>query len=62
MPAQYLSDLRLANWKLHFFRNISDALFLDKLVGNLYTSPVAERMVDVVKKGLNPGYVSRHSQ
>lgn len=55
MPAKYLADLRTARWgHLHFFRNISDALFLYKTVGDLYTSPVADRMVDVVKKGLNP--------
>lgn len=55
MPARYLADLRTAEWSnLHFFRNISDALFLYKTVGDMYTSTVAERMVDVVKKGLNP--------
>ncbi|CAI6334460.1 unnamed protein product [Periconia digitata] len=55
MPPKYLFDLRAAGWtQLHFFRNISDALFLYKTVDDLYTSPVAERMVNVVKKGLNP--------
>lgn len=55
MPAKYLADLRSASWtNLHFFRNISDALFLDLSVGDLYTSHVAERMVNVVKLGLNP--------
>jgi len=54
MPPKYLSDLRTASWThLHFFRNITDALFLYKTVDDLYTSPVAERMVNVVKKGLN---------
>jgi hypothetical protein len=55
MPAKYLADLRTAGWSdLHFFRNISDALFLYKTVDDLYTGPAAERMVDVVKKGLSP--------
>jgi hypothetical protein len=55
MPARYLADLRTSGWShLHFFRNISDALFLYTTVDNMYTSPLAERMVDVVKKGLNP--------
>jgi hypothetical protein len=55
MPANYLTDLRTAGWDhLHFFRNISDALYLHTTIGDMYTSPFAERMTDVVKKGLNP--------
>lgn len=55
MPAKYLADLRTASWnRLHFFKNISDALFLYATVDDLYTSRVADRMVDVVKKALNP--------
>ncbi|KAF2265001.1 cytochrome P450 [Lojkania enalia] len=55
LPAKYMADIRTAGWEhLSFFRNINDALFLHTTVGDLYTSPEAERMVNVVKKGLNP--------
>ncbi len=55
LPAKYLADLRAADWgHLHFFKNISDALFLYSTVDDMYTSPVSQRMVEVVKKRLNP--------
>ncbi|OCL14898.1 cytochrome P450 [Glonium stellatum] len=55
MPSKYLTDLRTAGWShLSFFRNINDALFLHLTTGDLYTSPISERMAEVVKKGVNP--------
>lgn len=52
MPPKYLPELKNASWRhLSFFTNISDALYLHTTVGDMYQS---ERMVNVVKKGLNP--------
>ncbi|KAG9230930.1 cytochrome P450 [Amylocarpus encephaloides] len=55
MPTHYLADLKTADWgHLSFFTNISDALFLHTTVGDLYTSHKSERMVDIVKRDINP--------
>ncbi|KAF2789623.1 cytochrome P450 monooxygenase, partial [Melanomma pulvis-pyrius CBS 109.77] len=55
MPPKYLNDVRGASWRhLSFFENISNALHLHRSVGDLYTVDSSQRMVDVVKKGLNP--------
>ncbi|KAJ8069764.1 hypothetical protein OCU04_000183 [Sclerotinia nivalis] len=55
LPPKYLADLKTAGWShLSFFQNINDALFLGHTAGELYTAPAAERMVNVVKAGLNP--------
>ncbi|KAF2675650.1 cytochrome P450, partial [Lentithecium fluviatile CBS 122367] len=55
LPPKYLADLRGAEWgHLNFFKSISDAFFLHTTVGDLYSSTSAERIVDVVNRGLNP--------
>ncbi|KAH6666347.1 cytochrome P450 [Halenospora varia] len=55
MPPKYLKDVRgAAAGHLSFFDNISHALHLHTSVGDLYTANSAQRMIDVVKKGLNP--------
>ncbi|KAH8581604.1 hypothetical protein B0O99DRAFT_719202, partial [Bisporella sp. PMI_857] len=55
LPPKYLSDLRAADWShLSFFRNINDALFLSHTAGDLYTAHESERMVDIVKRRVNP--------
>ncbi|CAI6334293.1 unnamed protein product [Periconia digitata] len=55
MPPKYLNDVRGAGWQhLSFFANISSALHLYTSVGDLYTAESSQRMVDIVKRKLNP--------
>ncbi|OAL00888.1 cytochrome P450 [Phaeosphaeriaceae sp. SRC1lsM3a] len=55
MPPRYLNDVRGANSRhLNFFYSIGEAFHLHTSVGDLYSASSSQRMVDVVKKGLNP--------
>ncbi|KAF2014407.1 cytochrome P450 [Aaosphaeria arxii CBS 175.79] len=55
MPPKYLHDVRTADGThLNFFHSISDAFHLHTTVGDLYTARTSQRMIDVVKRGLNP--------
>ncbi|KAI1653942.1 cytochrome P450 [Daldinia decipiens] len=55
MPPKYLKDIRGASWRhLSFFESISNSLHLEVSAGDLYTANSSQRMVDVIKRGLNP--------
>jgi aspirochlorine biosynthesis cytochrome P450 monooxygenase len=52
LPPKYLPDLKSAAPEhLNFFKTISDAFYLHKSVGDLYSS---DRMANVIKYGLSP--------